>query len=256
MKHTLFLLLLAALPAFRAPQGPAPAFARGEYLRYRIHYGFINAGGASVEVAAEPAWEGGARCFLVRGEGHTNSAFDLFFKVRDRYESYIDEQTLLSRRFNRDIREGSFESYTETWFDPGRRKAIYLDEQKQRTEYDAPEGIQDVISALYFARSRHDARALRPGDRISLRNFLDRKTFDLEAVVLGRETFPFQGQDLPVLKFELLIDDVGIITDGGRIFFWMTEDENKIPLRIECELRFGSLAADLEECRGLKYPFR
>ncbi|MEM9987294.1 MAG: DUF3108 domain-containing protein [Bacteroidota bacterium] len=47
-----------------------------------------------------------------------------------------------------------------------------------------------------------------------------------------------------------------MITDGSKIQFWISDDANKIPLRIESELMIGSLRCDLIEWRGLRHPLR
>jgi hypothetical protein len=230
-------------------------FQPGEFLKFRIHYGFVTAGFASLEVMPEQHILQDRPCLKIVGLGYTHPGFDWVFKVRDRYETFVDEERLLSLRFNRHIREGGFESYTETYFDHETQTASYINEWKKVTEYKVPVGIQDVISAFYYARSTHDAYQLKIGDQISLRNFLDRKTFDLQARLVEREVIKVDGVSFRALKFNLLVEDAGLVTDGSRIHFWISEDDNKIPLRIESDLAIGSLKADLVEWKGLRHPF-
>lgn len=71
------------------------AFKAGEVLSYRLHYGFIDAGTATLEVKPEIQEFGGHQVYYVEGEGHSNKAFDLFFKVRDVYKTYIDKDALV-----------------------------------------------------------------------------------------------------------------------------------------------------------------
>ena len=96
---------------------------------------------------------------------------------------------------------------------------------------------------------------LQPGDRFPLRNFIDRKTFGLEAELIERETIKVEGQKYKALHMKLLIEEAGLITDGSKIEFWISDDANKIPLRIQSDLAIGSLKADLIETRGLRHPF-
>ncbi|RME15060.1 MAG: DUF3108 domain-containing protein, partial [Bacteroidetes bacterium] len=71
------------------------AFKEGEVLSYRVHYGFIDAGVAIIEVKPEIEEIGGRKVYHVVGNGYSKGTFDFFFKVRDRYESYIDKDALL-----------------------------------------------------------------------------------------------------------------------------------------------------------------
>ncbi|MEZ4829554.1 MAG: DUF3108 domain-containing protein [Bacteroidia bacterium] len=230
-------------------------FHRGEFLKFRIHYGLITAGYATLEVKEERKVVQGRNCYHIVGEGFTNQAFDVFYKVRDYYETFMDEEAMISLRFNRLIREGGFENYSETHFDQQNRKALYIDHKKRRTTYEVPENIQDVISAFYFARTRYNQDSLQPGDRISLQNFLDRKNFGLEASLICREKIKIDGQWYNALKMNLLIEEAGLVTDGSTIVFWISDDNNKIPLRIQSELVIGSLKADLIEYQNLHNPF-
>ncbi|MDP5171000.1 MAG: DUF3108 domain-containing protein [Bacteroidia bacterium] len=229
-------------------------FARGEWLKFRVHYGFVTAGFLEMEVKPYKAYREGRSCYHIVGRGYTQKAFEWFYSVDDQYESYCDDQALVSWQFNRKISEGNFYSYSETHFDQAGQKARHIDNKKRETIYNVPVNVQDVISAFYYARARYDQRKLRVGDRIEMHNFIDRKPFRLEAKLLARETIKVEDKKYRALKFDLLIEEVGMITDGSTIQFWISDDDNKIPLRVESELMVGSLAADLIEAKGLVHP--
>jgi hypothetical protein len=263
---SLLLLILGLFPAWASgdslfaqshlPQIENQTFRRGEFLKFRIHYGFVTAGFVEMEVAEKAKYENGRRCYHIIGRGYSSPSFDVFYKLRDVYESFMDEEMLVSWRFNRSIKEGSFESYSETHFDHHQGQARYINFTKdQRQTYEVTAGIQDVISAFYYARTKYDTDALAVGDKISLRNFIDRKTVSLEARVLAKETIKIDGQHYQALKMDLLVEEAGMITDGSEIVFWISDDANKIPLRIESKLTIGSLKIDLIEYQNLVHPF-
>lgn len=234
---------------------PNHTFSKGEFLKFRIHYGIVTAGFATLEVMPDPTYVQGRKCHHIVGKGFTNSAFDIFYKVRDHYETFMDEEALVSLRFNRHIVEGGFESYTETHFDQHRRKARYIDNKKRITHYDVSRHAQDVISAFYYARTRYDQDSLKPGDSMSLENFIDRKNVALEARLLEREVIKIDGISYKALKMALLVEEAGMITDGSKIVFWISDDDNKLPLRIQSDLMIGSVKADLVEYQNLRNPF-
>ncbi|MEL6591889.1 MAG: DUF3108 domain-containing protein [Bacteroidota bacterium] len=229
-------------------------FQKGEFLKYRIHYGIITAGYATLKVEPKTYFFHNRPCHHIVMRGFTHSGFDWFYRVRDVYETYFDETALVPWRFNRHIVEGNFESYTETHFNQYQQSATYINQKKQKIEHEVPSNIQDVISAYYYARTYYDHTSLESGDKISLRNFLDQKTFGLEAVMLKREIIEVEEKKFNAIKFKLLIDESGLVTDGSTIVFWISDDYNKVPLRIESELMIGSLRADLIEWNNLLHP--
>ena len=231
------------------------AFQKGEFLKYRIHYGLITAGFGTLKVAKKSKKVNGRDCYHIICKGYTSGAFDVFYKVRDTYESYCDEEALFSWRFNRDIQEGKYKRYTETHFDHHSLKARYYNHKKEMKMYDIPPNIQDVISAYYYARVSHDHRDFKPGYRISLKNFVDRKTFGLQAEVIRREKIKVGGVKYKAIRMKLMVEEAGLVTDGSKIVFWISDDANKIPLRIKSDLVIGSLKMDLVEVKNLLHPF-
>lgn len=250
------LTLILGLPQTQAQlrQVENQTFQAGEFLKYRIHYGPITAGFATLEVEPRTYYVQERPCYHIVMKGFTHPSFDWFFKVRDVYETYFDQEALVSWRFNRHIVEGSFDRYTETHFDHYTGYATFVNHKQERIRHKVPTNIQDVISAYYFARTYYDHTQLQPGEKISLRNFIDQKTVGLEAVMLKRETVEIEEKNYDALKFSLLIDEADLVTDGSTIVFWVSYDKNKIPLRIESDLMIGSLKADLIEWDNLLHP--
>lgn len=230
------------------------AFQKGEFLKYKVHYGMITAGYATVKVGQQMVQVGERPCYHIAVENYTSSTFDVFYRVRDKYESYFDHDALISLRFNRYIEEGKFISYSETYFDPINHKARYINNKKQTSYYSVPSNIQDVISAFYYARASYDTEQMTVGDRLSLQNFIDRKTVALQAELLKREEIKVEGKKYQTLKFNLLVEEAGMVTDKSKIVFWITDDKNKVPIRIKSELPIGSLKADLIEHENLLHP--
>ena len=104
------------------------AFSVGEKLTYRLHYGFIDAGEATLEVKRYNNKIQGRELLHIVGLGRTISAFDWFFKVRDKYESYLDAEGLFPWYFIRRVNEGGTKSF---------RKVFLLVEQEKRSNANA-----------------------------------------------------------------------------------------------------------------------
>jgi hypothetical protein len=240
------------LSGAEAPPVKNTTCQQGEYLKFRLHYGFITAGHAALEVKPGLIEKNGRQCLHVVGTGWSTPTFDHVFRIRDKYETFIDTHSLTTVHFNCKIEEGKFKHYHEVLFDQEEHTATRLEPNRPASTYSVPEGIQDVLSAFFYARATNNQRELEPGDRISLRNYHDRKTFGLWATMVKRERIKVEGEKYNAIKFKLNVKESGMITDGGKITFWISDDENKIPLRIKADLLVGSLKIDLEEAKGLR----
>lgn len=230
-------------------------FDTGEKLTYRVHYGMVTAGIAKLEIKDEPVMVNGRKCFHAVGTGTSSRTFSAFYRVADRYESFIDMQTLSSVKFKRKISEGNFRQYTEVDFNQDSHKAVERKNgQEHTTEYDVPPYIQDVMSAFYFARTQ-DYTDARPGDLYHFQNFIDRKVFDLDVLFIGRETIEVEGKTYSTVKLKPLVQEGGLFQHEGDMFLWISDDANRIPVRVESAIVVGAITVDLKKAEGLKHPF-
>lgn len=254
MRFFVLILFATGLMGSHFPRVENDTFQEGEYAKYRMHYGLLTGGYASVRVGDKTYYKQGRKCFHLEAKGWTTSSFDFFYKVRDCYESYVDQESLLPLHFKRDIKEGGFESFTEIRFNHQKDTALYTHRNKHVTPFSVPDNIHDVVSSFFYARATNDPQQLKPGDKIPLTCFLDRETFKLEARLLEKERIRVSGKTYKALHFKLLVEEAGLLTDGGKVDFWISDDKNKLLLRMESELWVGSIKADLVEHRGLKHP--
>lgn len=230
------------------------AFQAGEMVEYRVHYGAVTAGIAKLEVKNDPVVVNGRKCFHMVGVGISSKSFGLFFKVNDRYETFVDMETLAPHKFKRKIEEGSFRHYSEVEFDQVKHKAY----ERSTTvpgpvTYEVPPYIQDVMSAFYFARTQ-DYSSAKPGDIYKFQNFIDKKVHDLDVLFMGREVIEVGGIKYKTVKLKPLVREGGIFTHEGDLYLWISDDENRIPIRVESGLVIGSVQVDYVKASNLRHP--
>jgi len=131
------------------PVNPSTAFKEGEVLTYRLHYGIIDAGVAILEVKPGIMEVAGRKVYHVVGNGYSKGTFDWFFKVRDRYETFIDKDAMVPWMFVRRVDEGGVKFSQDYVFNHYTKKVDVGAGEK----YDVPVGIQDMLSAFYAARN-------------------------------------------------------------------------------------------------------
>ena len=230
------------------------AFDDGEWFKFRIHYGIFNASYATLHV--EEAKLGNKPVYHIKGRGKSTGLLSLFFKVDDDYQTYIDKRTGKPYKFIRKINEGGYTKDLEIDFDHRENQAHVLNrENNQRRTYSVPNNVHDMLSAFYYIRNQIDSDKLKPGDEMRMNMFIDDENLDFKLVFLGREVIKTKFGKVATLKFRPYVLAGRVFKEQESLTFWVSDDKNKIPVKIEADLAVGSLDADLEAYKGLKHQF-
>jgi hypothetical protein len=214
------------------------AFKVGEKLTFDVKYGFVTAGVATFQIPKMRKISG-RDAYHVTFEVNTVSNFDWIYKVRDRYETFIDAKGIFPWRFEQHIREGGYSRDFAAFFDHRSGKA-----KTSEGEYDIPLYVNDIVSAFYLART-FDYSTLKVNDRIPLKNFYKDKVYDLDVRYLGKETIEVPAGKFRCIIVEPLVQEGGLFKSEGNIMIWLTDDELKIPVRVKTKVVIGSIDADL-----------
>jgi hypothetical protein len=231
------------------------AFKAGEKLVYNVSYssflGNFDAGKATIEVKESncPDSVGYRPCYYMVGSGKTNSLFDILYKVRDRFESYIDQKTLLPIKFIRKTQEGDYQFNDSVYFD---RKEKVI--KSRRAIKSAPQGAHDIISAVFFMRTLSLDDFL-PDSSYLINFYLDDSVYFSEVKYVGRGLLKTEWGWLPCLKVKPMMATGEVFSKKYPMSVWITDDENHIPLMAESEIIVGSVRMILVDFKGLKNPF-
>ena len=225
------------------------AYKRGETLKYLLHYGWLDAGEILIEVKDEAKKFANRSTLHVVGTGTSKGTFDWFFKVRDKYESYIDEELLVPWSFIRRVDEGGYIINQDYFFNHYKNK---VDVGEGKT-YDIPPNTQDMISAFYSARC-FDFSGAKEGDVFTINSFVDKEIFELKIKYTGKETIKTHLGKFKCLKFSPVIQKGRVFKKEDDLKVWITDDKNHIPLRVQAELLIGSIKMDLTDYSGLANP--
>lgn len=226
------------------------AFSRGEKLEYRIHYGWLDAGVAVLEVKQESKMVNHKKTLHMVGTGRTVGAFNWFYKVRDRYETFMDEEEMVPMKFIRRVNEGGFIINQDQLFDH-KKNVVDSDGKIMKV----PPGIQDMLSSFYAARNFDMANA-KPGDELLLTTFMDDEIFPLRIRYMGKETIKSRMGKIRCLKFHPVVQEGRVFNAEEDVTVWISDDKNHIPISIEAKLFVGSAKMDLQEYSGLAHPIR
>ncbi|HEY2649905.1 MAG TPA: DUF3108 domain-containing protein [Puia sp.] len=229
---------------------PNQAFQAGESITFKVYYTlagvYIAAGEATFTVALEEL--GGKPVYHVTGAGKNYSFLDNFFKVRDKYESYIDTATLQPLKFIRNVSEGSYRKYENVSFNKTAHTAI-----TNSGVFKTPDCIQDVLSTMYYARNI-DFDKMKPGDKIPFSMFLDNQVYDLYIRYVGKETIKTKYGKFRAIKIKPLLIKGTIFEGGEKMTVWISDDANHIPVRVESPISVGSVKVDMMDFKNRRTP--
>ena len=253
MKKYIYILAFGAIffgttssDSVKYPAVTNTAFQVGEVLRYRVTYGFMDAGEAIMEVKSTTRKGGNRPLYHVVGTGRTLGGFNSFYKVNDVYESYIDKQSIMPWYFKRDVNEGGFKINQEYTFKQDQNKV-----HNGKTYFDTPMGIQDMVSSFYNARTI-DYRGLKPGRVYSFKCFMDDEIFTLKIKYVGDEIVRVRKGKFNCHKFVPVVQTGRYFKSEDDVQFWVTADANKIPLLVRAKIPVGTVKMHLVEWDGLK----
>lgn len=231
-------------------------FQPGEWLKFRMHYGLMNASYATLHVKSNTI--DGVPVYHVVGKGATTGFASLFFKVDDTYESYFGMEDMKPYRFVRKINEGGYTKDYEINFDHKKDTAVLNDKKNKKTyKFNLQDSIQDLLSAFYYLRNNYDPDELVKGEAVNMKMLYDDDgVFDFKLKYLGTEVLKTKFGKVECYKFRPLVQSGRIFKEKESLALWVSTDDNRIPVRIQADLAVGSIKVDLEAYNGLKNQFK
>ena len=253
MKKNILIVLIFVITFSISGQEKKVPYKSGEWLRYKMSYsGFLRAGTAILEVN-ETEYQG-KKVLHAKGTGWTSGMIKWFFEVDDVYESYFDKDNVKPYLFKRKIDEGGYKKHRITSFNYTSKQAYIQDFTNQKDTSVAFTNVQDVMSSFYYLRSI-ETKNLKKGDEVALDMFLDAQVYPFKLRFLGREVLKTKFGKVNSLVFRPLVQSGRIFKEEESVTIWITDDANKIPIKMQASLSVGSLRAELEDYKGLANSF-
>jgi hypothetical protein len=240
---------------------PHMAFQAGESLTYKVyyHWGAVWLSGGEIYFKLTEETYNNIPVLHASGDAVTYKSFDWLFKVRDKLDTWMNTETLQSYKFTRDVYEGGYTFYRS--YDWDRTNNIIYSYQDNRKGKKTNKEIKDVdpcgvdlLSTFYWMRTI-DVSNRKKGDKIPVKMAIDDKEYDMYVRYDGKEVYETKMGTFNCIKLKPLLVVGEVFKEGEGMTLWLTDDDNRIPVRIESELLVGSITCDLKSYAGNKYPF-
>ena len=185
--------------------------------------------------------------------------FDVFFKIREKFDSWFALKGVEPRKFYRDTREGDYHAINDYVYD---RKAgvihanlEYWDKDKETLDIPYGDCTYDVTALFYFAR-RMDFQNMKAGAAHRISIAIDKDIFQVRLTYRGKENKYVRGIGT------IAAHKVGISLNKGNVFegnedaiLWFSDDDNRIPVAFMAPLKVGAMNGRLASYSGLAHEF-
>ncbi len=228
-----------------------------ESFEFRVHYGFITAGEAKIEVSDQYYLINDKICMKAVCTGRSSGSFDLVMRIRDTWTTYIDTVSKVSQKSSRNIEEGKYKLKEVVQFNYPASKAIVDWEnrhnKKGHQEFAIVNNLQDIVSGAYYLRVI-DYDKLKVNDIIDVNAFFEDKLYALKIRYKGKEQVKTDFGKINAIKLAPIMPDNGLFEGENSIRLWLSDDKNKLPLKIQADMFVGAVEVDLKGYKNLKYP--
>jgi hypothetical protein len=263
--HVFIIALLCVI--FYAPAGYAQSdsfpFQSGEELRYDIHYkyGLVMLKGGTAKYRINSATYAGRSTYRSSLDFKTTSFFDKIFKIRDTLNSYVSVPNLVPIYHNRSVNEGSTH-FTEKIFmqkhSASFSEAHIIQERKSEIKLDTVLSVNnlgyDILNIFMFIRTL-DISEYEAGESFQCTVFIGKRKVNIITRYAGQAIIEKNNSKYKTHKFNIDIADEVFNESKNSMEVWLSDDENRIPVKLKAKLKIGAAEADLSSYKNLKNPF-
>ena len=255
---TYLLLATVLLHAQGLAQSQEFPFQPGEEIEFKATVGFIKAAEAQFKVNNVIYTVNDRPTYKIDVNARTVGIFDFFSSVRDTWGSYLDTAQLVPQRFYRYIKEGRFRKNEILYFDHEHDSVVVakLHKETRRLErkigHAVVDNVQDMVSGYYYMRTL-DFDNMEIGQVITINAFFDDKEKPFKVKFVGRETIKTKLGNVKALVLVPLIEKDSLFEEDNTLKIWISDDANKIPLKLKAKIYVGYLEVDVKKVKNLRY---
>jgi len=263
----IFVFSLGLILSATAQPGPVKkgngnsSFKTGEELTYKVTFGFMTVGKSVTRVDQQLYQVNGKTCYKIDAFGETSDWISWVARIDDNWGAYLDTASISTQVSYRKLREARYRLDERTDFDHGSGKAVVSVKDKKtgkfsaKKTFDIPAYATDLIGGFIHLRFIDFSR-LKKGDTISIAGFLEDTGYHLKVHYAGKQSLETRLGKIPCHVLVPRMPDNKLFDGENSIRVWISEDVNRIPVKIEAKMFVGSTGIELTGHRNLKNQLR
>lgn len=226
------------------------AFTYGEKLEYRMHYGPFNAGYATLEIQKDPVIVNGRKTYNIKASAKSSGSIDfLYNKVRNDYETFMDEEFLVPLKYTKKVEEGKYRDSDFALFDRNENK---INAKKASIE-NVSSQVQDLLSVYYWTRV-WDVKNAKVGESYPTVFYMDGKVYNYAIKYLGKDVIKIDAGKFNAIKIRPQVKTGDFFKNEDALTIWVSDDDNHMVLKVESEIFIGAVAMTLTDYKNLRNP--
>ncbi len=219
-------------------------YAPGERLKFSLYYGIMDGGEATISLEKTKTGE-----YHSKAVAKTVGMVKWFLDMNDVYESFFNPTTCMPSKAIRNIKENSYKYYDEVVYN----RQDNTVSSKKNGNVSVPKNTLDIVSSLYQMRSNGFGK-MKVNDTLTTTIFFGDELFEFQVIYKGKEKITTKLGTFRALKFQPVVEVGRVFRHEDDVNFWVSDDENLLPLRAEFNVLIGSIKCDLLEYSGVKHP--
>ncbi len=240
-------IVLCFLAAFSGRATDALAkdlpFRQGEKMVYQAKWGIVSAGQSVIEILPDETVDN-VRTWHFSMTTTTNAALDVFYKVRESKDSYMDLNRMRTILY-KEKEEGNHPRDVVVTYDWAKRTVTRYEHGKAGDTISIPAGTIDPLGLFFFIRMNK----LKLGEVLEFPVTDGKKYWDVKATVVRREQLTINGKTYDTL---LVLPDMKRLEDVFKkkdeqpdLMIWFSADDRQVPVKIESKVIIGTFVFEL-----------
>lgn len=228
----------------------------GEKLEFKLSFGWFTVGRASWLTDEDYQVSGGEECYKMKVRAKSSGLLGAFAKVDDEWGEYLRKTDFMPMMAYRDLKEGKYRLDEKTHFDYETGKIRYERIRKgvkKPTEYfDMDKERFGMLGGFIQMRSL-DYSKYKIGDRIKIDAFFEGEHYQMEIIYKGIVKLKSKVGYLKAHKIIPIMPENKIFLGKYPITAWFTADRNRLPLRVDAKMSFGTAYVELTNYENVRY---
>jgi hypothetical protein len=239
-----FLLFLLSNALSVAGQQPdVKNFPFPEKLTYRIEWRMVTAGNAVIDLSRDgPDWQTNLR---LESAGFVSR----FLRVLDTYRA-VSSENFCGISSSLEAQEGKHHKATTMQFESSRHKLSYSEQDfvkntSDKREIDITPCTHEILGALQSLRQLR----VEPGKTLTFPITNGKKVVNARVEARDAEKITVNDKSYSAIRYEAFVFDNVLYRRKGRLFVWMTDDSERLPVQLQFQMGFpiGNITLQLEK---------
>jgi len=236
------------------------SFERGEEIEFKMNFGIFTIGRAKMKVHPNYYKVNSQGCYKVDIWGKTSGMVDWVARVDDNFGAYIDTLSLVPHISYRKIKEGNYRKDELVKYNHKTNNIEVKTRNKKTGKYNEPtsyassiKNVRSLISGFMYLRTV-DFTKLSKGDTLTMSGFFEDSFYNLDIIYKGKGIVKTKLGKIRAIKLVPIMPDNKLFDGENSVTAWISDDKNKLPIKIEADMFIGSSGVEITNYKGVKNP--